>query len=82
MLLNDLWGFDSSQNSSAPAPGDNGDWTSYDEFVQAIISDIKSHDMQAGLVIDIWNEPEGSGFWGRSIQQWLDMWGRGWHMFK
>ncbi|KAG5814118.1 hypothetical protein H9Q74_007937 [Fusarium xylarioides] len=83
LLLNDLWGFDcSSNNGTSPGPGDNGDWSSYDKFVQAIIKNIKKYKMQKGLVIDIWNEPEGGCFWGRSIDQWLQMWGRGWHQFK
>ncbi|PNP74354.1 hypothetical protein FNYG_12403 [Fusarium nygamai] len=83
LLLNDLWGFDcSSNNNTSPGPGDNGDWSSYDKFVQAIIANVKKYNMQEGLVIDIWNEPEGSCFWGRSIDQWLQMWGRGWHQFN
>lgn len=38
--------------------------------------------MQEGLVIDIWNEPELDVFWGRSVDQWLQMWGRGYYRFR
>lgn len=27
ILLNDLWGFDATQNSPAPTPGDDDDWS-------------------------------------------------------
>ncbi|KAK4569491.1 hypothetical protein LTR86_003254 [Recurvomyces mirabilis] len=77
LLLNDLWGFDTTQNSSSLAPGDDGDWSSYDRFLARLVQLINSNNMKAGLVIDIWNEPEGSAFWNRSIDQWLAMWGRG-----
>jgi hypothetical protein len=83
MLLNDLWGFDSTQNISSPAPGDDGDWRDYDKFIDQVIADIKRFKMQQNLTIDIWNEPDlGGAFWGRSFHQYLQMWGRGWHKFK
>jgi len=82
LLLNDLWGFDSTQNSSSLAPGDNGDWSSYDRFLARLVQLINSNSMKAGLVIDIWNEPEGSAFWNRSIDQWLAMWGRGYYTLR
>ena len=81
-MLHDLWGFDTTQNSSSLAPGDNGDWSNYDAFLNAVIADINKYKMTAGLVIDIWNEPENSPFWSRSLDQWLAMWGRGFYRLR
>ena len=82
MILPDLWGFDTTQNSSCAAPGDNGDWSSYDKFLDAVIADINKNNMRSNLVIDIWNEPDNSPFWGRSMDQWLAMWGRGYYRLR
>ncbi|KAJ1025106.1 hypothetical protein NDA16_002613 [Ustilago loliicola] len=75
----DLWGADATQPSNFPFPGDNGDWTSYDKFIQQLISDIKSSGMAKNYVtqIDVWNEPDGSRFWGRSQDQFLQTYLRG-----
>jgi hypothetical protein len=82
MELSDLWGADGGQNSSAAYPGDNADWTSYDQFISALISDIKTNHVESGLVIDIWNEPDGSGFWKPSEDQYNSMWGRGYYALR
>ncbi|EAU37846.1 predicted protein [Aspergillus terreus NIH2624] len=83
LLIHDLWGADGGQNSSAPYPGDNDDWTSYDEFLTALIDDIQSNSATEGLDIDIWNEPELEYFWGgRSTAQWLNLWGRTYHRLR
>lgn len=58
MLLSDLWGADGHQNTSAPWPGDNGDWTFYNDYLNHIISMVNKHNMTKNLVIDIWNEPD------------------------
>nr|UYL90302.1 glycoside hydrolase 5 [Talaromyces funiculosus] len=81
-LIHDLWGADGSQNSSAPYPGDNGDWTSWDNYLTRLFSDIKSNSMTGGLIIDIWNEPDGSAFWNREQSQYLEMWGRTYYKFR
>lgn len=81
-LIHDLWGADGTQNSSAPYPGDNGDWTSWDDYLAQLFSDINSNDMTSGLVIDIWNEPDGAGFWNREQSQYLEMWGRTYAKFR
>lgn len=72
ILPHDIWGTDHT-NSSTIWPGDNGDFTDYDRFLDQLFSDIKSHNMLDGLVFDIWNEPDQSVFWQRSPQQWLDL---------
>lgn len=81
-LIHDLWGADGTQNSSAPYPGDNGDWTSWDEYLTQVISDMRSNSMLTKMIIDIWNEPDGSGFWNRSQDQYLQMWGRTYYRLR
>lgn len=81
----DLWGADATQPSNFPMPGDNGDWSSYDAFVQQIISDIKSNGMAINYntQIEIWNEPDlGTVFWSRSQDQYLAMYARGTRAFR
>lgn len=75
-LIHDLWGADGSQNSSAPYPGDNGNWASWDAYLTQWIADVKANDITAGLSVDIWNEPDLSYFWTRGIPQYLAMWSR------
>lgn len=70
----DLWGADGT--SGIAMPGDNGDWTSYDAFLDALLGQIQSNGMQAGLDYEIWNEPDGGLFWQRNETQFLEMWGR------
>ncbi|RAO66687.1 uncharacterized protein BHQ10_002699 [Talaromyces amestolkiae] len=72
LLPHDVWGTDQA-NSSTVWPGDNGDWTDYDNFVTTLMSDLAANDALEGLVWDIWNEPDGSWFWARSMQQWIDL---------
>jgi hypothetical protein len=68
-LIHDLWGADGSQNSSAPYPGDNGDWTSWDEYLTQWISDMNANGATADIIVDIWNEPDGTSFWNRPQAQ-------------
>jgi hypothetical protein len=76
-LPHDLYGADSTQNSSTPYPGDDGDWTYYDAYLTQVFSDMQANSMIEGLVWDTWNEPDlGTVFWGRSQEQYLEMWGR------
>jgi hypothetical protein len=72
LLPHDVWGTDHT-NSSTLWPGDNSDWTDYDNFVHQLMADIKANDMLPGLVWDVWNEPDISIFWERSQQQWIDL---------
>jgi len=75
ILPHDIWGTDHA-NSSTVWPGDNGDFTNYDQFIQTLMSALKSNGATNGLVWDIWNEPDGSGFWPRPQQQWLNLYTR------
>ncbi|MFD9283910.1 RICIN domain-containing protein [Streptomyces mirabilis] len=72
LLPHDLWGADGT--TSQGWPGDNGDWTQFDAFVTQLIGDVKANNMTVQW--DLWNEPDGSGFWGASQTQYLQMWSR------
>jgi hypothetical protein len=72
LLPHDLWGADGTTNQAFP--GDNGDWTLFDNFVNQLFSDVKANHMTVEW--DLWNEPNGSGFWARSQTQYLQMWSR------
>jgi hypothetical protein len=71
LLPHDLWGADAATASTNTYPCDNGDCTAWGTFLDMLISDLKSNDMLNGLHIDIWNEPDGSNFWPRSQNQFL-----------
>ena len=72
ILPHDLWGADGTTNQAFP--GDNGDWTQFDNFVNQLFSDVKANNMTVQW--DLWNEADGSGFWARSQTQYLQMWSR------
>jgi len=82
LLIHDIWGADGTQPSTAPYPGDNGDWTSWDDYLTQLISDINANNMTPGLQIDIWNEPDLTGFWNRPQSQWIQLWGRTYHRLR
>jgi hypothetical protein len=72
LLPHDLWGADSTTTQAWP--GDNGDWTQFDNFVTQLINDVKANNMKVQW--DLWNEPDGRGFWAPSQAQYLQMWSR------
>ncbi|ETS82724.1 hypothetical protein PFICI_04600 [Pestalotiopsis fici W106-1] len=82
LLVHDLWGADGLQGSDAVWPGDDGDWTNFDAFLDTLISEIIANDMMEGLEIDIWNEPDGTNFWGTSQNQYLEMWKHSYQRFR
>ncbi|SCO50369.1 uncharacterized protein FFMR_10274 [Fusarium fujikuroi] len=55
LLPHDIWGTDHATSSTA-WPGDNGDWTDYDKFLNQLLGDLQSNNMLDGLDIDIWND--------------------------
>lgn len=81
-LIHDLWGADGTQNSTAAYPGDNGDWKFWDQYFAQLVSDMRSNAMLDGVIIDIWNEPDGHGFWARDQSQFLQYWGRAYAQFR
>ncbi|MEO3748040.1 RICIN domain-containing protein [Plantactinospora sp. B5E13] len=72
LLPHDLWGADGAGISRFP--GDNGNWTDYDNFLTRLINDVRA----SGLSVqwDIWNEPNITIFWNRPIPQYLELWRR------
>jgi hypothetical protein len=72
LLPHDVWGTDHT-NSSTAWPGDNGNWKDYENFVRQLAADLKANNALEGMVWDIWNEPDISVFWKRSMQQWVEM---------
>lgn len=73
----DLYGADETTSSSFVWPGDNGDWTKWDAFVQQLISDIRANDMTSPYVFQLepWNEPDVN-FGGRDQSQFNELWRR------
>lgn len=55
ILPHDLWGTDHASDSSY-WPGDDGVWTSYDDFLDRLLGDLKDQGMLDGMEFDIWNE--------------------------
>jgi hypothetical protein len=78
MILNDIWGWDATWNP--PFPGDNGDWTSYDAYLNRLIADVQAAGMNPQW--DIWNEPDITLFWNRPQSQYLAMWQRGYQRIR
>ncbi|MEV4140994.1 RICIN domain-containing protein [Dactylosporangium sp. NPDC049742] len=71
LLPHDLWGADGYPISRFP--GDNGDWTDYNNFLTRVIADVKA----TGVPVqwDIWNEPN-IFFWNRPQAQYFELWRR------
>lgn len=79
----DIWGADGGQSQTdGPYPGDNGNWTSYDNYLVQLVADLKANDAIEGITFDLWNEPNGDIYWNRPQQQYFDMWGHSWHYLK
>ncbi|MFJ4159162.1 RICIN domain-containing protein [Microbacterium testaceum] len=79
ILVHDLWGADAETNANV-FPGDNGDWTNYDKFMNQLISDVQTSGVNVQW--DIWNEPDIATFWQRSQDQYLAMWQRGYNRIR
>ncbi|GIF01636.1 RICIN domain-containing protein [Paractinoplanes rishiriensis] len=72
LLPHDLWGADGYPIGRFP--GDNGNWTDYDNFLTRVITDVRN----AGITVqwDIWNEPNLGLFWNRPQAQYFELWRR------
>ena len=73
-VLSDLY-FGRGMNYPPPSeawPGDDGNWSDWADFVSRTVSAAPE-----GVALDIWNEPDGSTFWARSYQQYLEAWAHG-----
>lgn len=82
LLVHDLWGADSLDANGLPYPGDNGNWTLFERFTDRLISDMQSDGVSSGVILDIWNEPDGLGFWNRPYSQYLDYYVRAHNKFR
>lgn len=82
LLPHDLWNGNADDVNGNLFPGDNGDWTEMERFYDQLILDLKANDMLEGLIIDLWNEPDGSGFWPRSWDQFLEYWNRAFNIVR
>jgi hypothetical protein len=80
LLVHDLWGADGG--SIKTFPGDNGDWTQADAFLRRLADDIRRNNMLESLVLDLWNEPDGSNFWDRPWDQYLQYYIRSHRFFR
>ncbi len=74
LLVSDLYGTDTTQPADTAYPCDNGDCTNWTRFLDQVVTDVQS----SGLTVayDIWNEPDGTGFWQRGVNsaQYFQMW--------
>jgi len=72
LLVHDLWGADGYPISRFP--GDNGNWTDYDNFLTRLINDVRA----TGVPVqwDLWNEPNITLFWNRPQSQYFELWRR------
>lgn len=72
LLPHDLWGADGFPISRFP--GDNGNWTDYDNFLTRLINDVRA----TGVPVqwDLWNEPNITLFWNRPQAQYFELWRR------
>ena len=67
-----LWG-DPTKMTVQDWPGDHGNWTSYDNFVDQIMDDLVAYDALEAMNWDIWNEANLDVFWNRTDQQWIEL---------
>ncbi|GGG83145.1 hypothetical protein GCM10010918_45870 [Paenibacillus radicis (ex Gao et al. 2016)] len=78
ILVSDIWGSDGRtipNNNDPIFPGDNGSWTSWNQFITQLVNDKIAANM-TNARYDIWNEPDGAYFWPRSEAQYFEMWKR------
>ncbi|RKP54446.1 carbohydrate-binding protein [Cohnella endophytica] len=75
ILVSDIWGSFAGLNPEV-FPGDNGDWTYWNQFLTQLVQDKIANNM-TNARYDIWNEPDGAYFWDRTSTQYFEMWKRG-----
>jgi hypothetical protein len=80
LLVHDLWGADGGSISTFP--GDDGDWTRTDTFLIQVARDLRNNHMLDGLVLDLWNEPDGLNFWDRPWSQYLEYYMHSYKFFR
>jgi hypothetical protein len=76
-LLSDLWFSGKFRNDTEDSgyPGDNGDWSQWEDFLRRVAAD-KIENSMDNMRYDIWNEPESGYFWpgSRGLERYFQMW--------
>ncbi|GGM15118.1 hypothetical protein ACFFX1_04080 [Dactylosporangium sucinum] len=74
LLVSDVWGADTEQPANTVYPCDNGDCTNWRSFITRLVTDVRASGVRVRY--DIWNEPDGTGFWPRGVNsaQYYQMW--------
>ena len=74
LLLSDVYGADTTQPSNTTYPCTNGNCSNWTSFIDDVVSAVKSAGVNVNY--DIWNEPDGSSFWGPGYAgtQYYQMW--------
>ena len=61
-------------------PGDNGDWTTWEQIVEREVRDILAKGIDCDYVI--WNEPNYKKFWARDRARFFETWKRGYRKIR
>ena len=74
LLVSDLYGADTTQPANTVYPCDNGNCANWTAFIDQVVGDVQASG--AKVSYDIWNEPDGTGFWQRGVnsEQYYQMW--------
>ncbi|WP_329171880.1 beta-xylosidase [Streptomyces sp. NBC_01477] len=74
LLVSDVWGADTTQPANTVYPCDNGDCSNWTAFIDKLVADVQASGVP--VAYDIWNEPDGTGFWQRGVNsaQYYRMW--------
>jgi Carbohydrate esterase 2 N-terminal len=75
LLVSDLYGADTTQPSNTVYPCDNGNCSNWTTFIDTVVGDVQASGVK-NIDFDIWNEPDGTGFWPRGVDstQYFQMW--------
>jgi hypothetical protein len=75
LLVSDLYGADTTQPSNTVYPCDNGNCSNWISFIDTVVADVQASGL-TNVDYDIWNEPDGTGFWPRGVNssQYFQMW--------
>lgn len=75
LLVSDLYGADTTQPSNTIYPCDNGNCANWTAFIDTVVADVQASGLK-NVDFDIWNEPDGTGFWPRGVNstQYFQMW--------
>jgi hypothetical protein len=80
IVISDLWGAEGvTLQPTDPYPGDDGDWSAYEDFIRLVMADAAAAGMKPHQVqYEVWNEPDfTSVYWPRPKAQYEEMWRRG-----